>query len=232
MGWLSGTMQKVSRRKRSKKPSLYDLRMRLSNLAEKERDGLYARYIACIPDKASRDYNLAHLNLGLSLSNRAIARYQRDTLLAVIEASEHPSYSLIDTMREDSDAGETSTRDTALFFGTLHQLGISNQSRHFSLFNLSQMSGVSDLSSLHARSPEGANALLRISHFASTRSEITANEPMHPELLEMVMLHPEKTEALIEFIEERRVTSLADLHPQIFLDAMSTESQSMRGGVL
>jgi hypothetical protein len=222
-------MKKV-REKRQKQPSLYELRMRLSNLAEDERNETYARYITPIPDRAARRYNLSHLDLGLTLSDRAIEGYQRSTLLAVIEASTHPAYSLIDTMRGDGD--ETSVRNTAIFFGTMHHLGISERMMAVSLHHLSEMSGASDLSELHNRSPEGAKALLRLSYHATRSETATLNGQMNPDLLEMVMDYPEKTDALIEFIEQRRVSSLAGLHPQLFLDAISTESQSMRDGVL
>jgi hypothetical protein len=206
--------------------------MCLSNLAEQERDLSYARFILPISNRESHKYNLAHLNLELTRFNRSITGYQRDTILALIEAAKHPEYSLIHTMRDGYD-NEISVRDSALFFGTLHQLDVSERLIPMHLYYLSTMSGVDDLSVLHGRSPEGANALLRLSYHVSTKSEtITSNDEMHPELLEMVMNHPEKTDALIDFIEQRQITTLAGLHPQLFLDAISTESQSMRGGVL
>lgn len=231
MGWLSEIMQNVSWRKRQKRPSTYELRMCLSNLAETERDETYVRDLAGITERSGRAYKLAHLNLGLTLTDRAIEGYKRDTLLAVLEASKHPSYSLLNTMRGDDK--ESNVRGTALFFGAMEQLGIKKRRRSLCLMNLSLMTGASDVSVLHRRSPEGAEALLRVVHHVIGDSvSLTDIEPMRSDLLELVMNHPEKADALIEFIDQRRGMSLADLHPQVFLDAMNTRTQSMRDGVL
>lgn len=224
-------MKKVSWRKRQKQPSTYELRMCLSNLAEIERDETYARDLASITERSERAHNLAHLNLGLTLTDRAIEGYKRDTLLAVLEASKHPSYSLINTMR--GDGKEDHVRAAALFFGAMEQLGIKNRRRALCLMNLSLMTGASDVSVLHRQSPEGAEALLRVVHHAIGDSvSLTDNDPMRSDMREMVMNHPEKADALIEFIDQRRGMNLSDLHPQVFLDAMVTETRSMRDGVL
>lgn len=230
MGWLRGIMKKVSRRKGQKQPSTYELRMCLSNLAEIERDETYARDLASITERSERTHKLAHLNLGLTLTDRAIEGYNRDTLLAVLEAAKHPSYSLINTMR--GDGKEAHVRSAALFFGAMEQLGIKRRRRSLCLMNLSLMTGASDVSALHRRSPEGAEALLRVVHYVMGDAvSLTESDPMRADLREMVMNHPEKADALIEFIDQRGM-SLADLHPQVFLDAMNTRTQSMRDGVL
>lgn len=213
-----------------KDTSLYDLRMTLLNLAEDEQQDAYHRMVAPVPNAALRNYERVQLNIGLARFHRAIGGYSRGTLLAILGVANNPSYSLLDWA---DDEKENHVRDTAIFFDTTQRMGVTSPSMTKRLEEMYQMLGTTDLTDLHARSVEGTKALFQLSYHVNLRSEsIKRNAKMSPELVDMVMERPEYTEQLIEFIERRQLESITDLHPQVFLDVLNAEAQSMRDGVL
>lgn len=162
-----------------------------------------------------------------------IERLDGPTIVAVSQASKYPDYGVVVELETAND--NTEIRDVALYYAALKELGVGRPMFTLYLQELSRLTGVTDLATLHKKSPTGAQALLRLvgilTYFNFVVYDIE-NPTIHPDLVDLVLEQPHQVDTIVDFLQSRNDLTILTLHPQVFLDAVKFEAQSLRDGIL
>lgn len=164
-----------------------------------------------------------------SICKDKIATLGRDDLLAVIEASKHPHYSVSKSLRE-SLVIASDLRSIALFFDTLHDSRMDRILYTIALHALALIDGKETVFRLHRTAPEAAKSFLILICYFLT--EGVGVGKIHPGIKSMVMDDPDVVDALLDFMRQRKIKCFNDLDPVIFREVTEGAYMPLREGVL
>lgn len=213
----------------SRQRSTEDLRHTLADLVHGEMQADMLRKISVDPSIEKRARS--NMGLGVALTKSKIENLQRDTMIAMIKAAEHPRYIVANALRKDSGmaANETEIRDVALFFDVLRASGTEPAYYGTALSRLRSISKTDNLFLLMNDSPEYARSVLRlVLHFTT---KFGGPLDMDPALRAMVKDAPATADEIITYAEQQGVTSLESISGEALLNWQKM-TPSLRDGAL
>jgi hypothetical protein len=209
--------------------STEDLRHTLIDLVHGEMKEDMLRRIAADPSDTTRARN--NMSLGVTLTNNKIERLQRDTMLAILKAAEHPGYFIANALRKDSGMAENETqvRDVALFFDVLRKSGTEPSYYGTALSRLRSITKADDLALLMHSHPEYARSALRlVLHFTT---KFGGPLDMDPALRAMIKEAPEAADDIISYAEHRGIGGLESITHEALVGWQNTTTP-LRDGAL
>lgn len=209
--------------------STEDIRHTLTDLMHHQMKEDMLRRIAAAPSDTK--FARTNMSLGVALTEGKIDKLQRDTMIAMLKAAEHPGYSIANALRKDSGMAENETqvRDVALFFDVLRKSGTEPVYYGTALSRLRSITKTDNLALLMHVYPEYARAILRlVLHFTTKFGGPT---DMEPTLHSMVKEAPETADDIISYAKDRGITALESITREALTNWQDTTAP-LRDGAL